>query len=198
MSNSYKPLVKSKSQLNSRRDFIFKKLFGGFFLFTILPFVRIGNLFSSENKLRSFGDSFSFASLKDAYSIQDSVTHLNTASIGLSPKIVVEEIYSALKDLEKRGRNGDWLLKDTRTVVADFLGTNADSICFTRNATEGINIVADILPLKAGDEIILTEHEHIGGSAPWIKKAKSLGVTIKLIQLDLSGKNNLKIFENNI
>ncbi len=198
MSNSNKPLIKSKSQLSSRRDFIFKKLLGGIFLFTIFPFVRIGSLFSRENKISLYGESISFSSLKDAYFIQDSVTHLNTASIGLSPKVVVEEIYSALKDLEKRGRNGDWLLKDTRTVIAEFLGTNAESICFTRNATEGINIAADILPIKEGDEIILTEHEHIGGSAPWIKKAKSLGATIKIIQLDLSGENNLKIFENNI
>ena len=34
--------------------------------------------------------------------------------------------------------------------------------------TEGINIAARSLPLKEGDEVILTTHEHVGGAAPWL------------------------------
>lgn len=196
MSKSHTP--KPKSFLSTRRDFVFKKLFGGFFLFSIFPFIKIGSLFSEPLKLEKKKYAASWSSLKELYSIQDGVTHLNTASLGLSPKLVVENIYSTLKDLEKRGRNGDWLLKEIRASISNFLGANYECISFTRNATEGINIAANILPLKEGDEILLTEHEHIGGSAPWIKMAELKGATIKIIKLDLKGIQNLKIFEDNI
>ncbi|NNC96315.1 MAG: aminotransferase class V-fold PLP-dependent enzyme, partial [Chitinophagales bacterium] len=62
---------------------------------------------------------------------------------------------------------------------------------------EGINMIAHSLQLKEGDEVIISKHEHVGGSAPWYA-LRGEGVTIKSIELDLSGKNNLQIIDESI
>ena len=36
-----------------------------------------------------------------------------------------------------------------------------------RNTTEAMNVVANGLEIRAGDEVITTDHEHIGGLSPW-------------------------------
>lgn len=85
-----------------------------------------------------------------------------------------------------------------RQNAAKLLSAEEDELAFTRNATEGMNIVARTIPLKQGDEVILTKHEHIGGAAIWIALEKELGISVTLIDLDLSGENNLSRISNAI
>ena len=59
-----------------------------------------------------------------------------------------------------------------------------------------MNIIARTLRLKAGDEVIISTHEHVGGAAPWMALQKDLGVVVKLIDLDLEGEKNLQIIKN--
>ena len=61
-----------------------------------------------------------------------------------------------------------------------------------------MNIAARSLPLKKGDEILLTNHEHIGGAAPWLALQKDIGVTLRLVELDMSGENNLQLLKDSI
>jgi selenocysteine lyase/cysteine desulfurase len=37
--------------------------------------------------------------------------------------------------------------------------------------------------LKKGDEVIITRHEHVGGCAPWLYRAKTEGIVLKVIEL---------------
>lgn len=75
------------------------------------------------------------------------------------------------------------IYENARKTVADFIGAkNWREIIFTRNTTEGINLVAyayGLHNLKDGDKIILTEMEHHSNIVPWqiissFKKAKIL------------------------
>ena len=58
-----------------------------------------------------------------------------------------------------------------RAKVAQFIGAAApESVIFTRNATEAINLVAyswGRKNLKAGDEILLSAIEHHSNLVPW-------------------------------
>lgn len=79
------------------------------------------------------------------------------------------------------------LYESARKVVAEFIGAKSwREIIFTRNATEGINLVAyayGLHNLKEGDKVVLTEMEHHSNIVPWqiiasIKKAKLLYLPI--------------------
>lgn len=74
-----------------------------------------------------------------------------------------------------------------REKVRGFIGaSNPSSIIFTRNATEGINLIAYAWAmdhLKAGDEIILTIAEHHSNILPWQYVAQKTGAILKYVYL---------------
>ena len=56
-------------------------------------------------------------------------------------------------------------------------------IALTRNVTDGINIVLHGLDWQAGDEVILTDHEHPSGTVPWLALAERAGVQLRWLDL---------------
>jgi cysteine desulfurase/selenocysteine lyase len=88
-----------------------------------------------------------------------------------------------------------------RRKVAAFVGAGAASeIVFTRNATEGINLVAYTWAranLRAGDVVVLSHMEHHANVVPWHMLAAERGVELRWIpmtddfRLDLSDLDQL-------
>jgi len=58
---------------------------------------------------------------------------------------------------ESEGQN---LQRKVREDVAAYLGGQADEIALTPNTTTGLALVYHGLPLKAGDEVLVTTHDH--------------------------------------
>lgn len=61
-----------------------------------------------------------------------------------------------------------------------------ETIVFTRNATEAINLVAyswGMSQLQAGDEIVLTVMEHHSNLVPWQWVAQRTGATLRFVRL---------------
>lgn len=79
-----------------------------------------------------------------------------------------------------------------RQQVADFIGApGAESIVFTRNTTESINLVAHGWGrkfLKPGDEIVLSMMEHHSNVIPWQMIAKATGAKLRYIDIDEEGQ----------
>jgi len=122
--------------------------------------------------------------------------YFNTGSLGPSPQIVMDTVFYWMKNLNGIGEGGHEKIPKVREKLASFINCKPEEVTFTRNTTEGINIMAQSLPLEAGDEIILTKHAHVGGAAPWLALKKEKSISIRLIELDLTGKNNLEIIKN--
>jgi len=73
------------------------------------------------------------------------------------------------------------------TVSAQLNAGSPDEIIFTSGATESINLVANILPLSAGDEILISTLEHHSNIVPWQMLAERTGAKIVVIPCDESG-----------
>ena len=82
--------------------------------------------------------------------------------------------------------------EETRQKVADFIGApGPESIVFTRNTTESINLVAYAWGrknLREGDEIVLSVMEHHSNLVPWQLLAQSTGVKLRHIDIDDEGQ----------
>ncbi len=82
--------------------------------------------------------------------------------------------------------------EEARLKVARFINApGAESIIFTRNATESINLVAQgwgRTHIKAGDEIVLTIMEHHSNFVPWQMLAKETGAVLRFVDIDDEGK----------
>ncbi len=187
----------------SRRSFIRSKLLATAIGATGLPLLakqyNKEETSSQPKGISKFLDgNSSWDDIRSQFYLQEGRHFFNTAGLGPSPQPVVDAICESLKHLASVAKSGHKERDIAHKKIAEFLSVDPSEIAVTRNATEGINIVARSLNLKAGDEIILTRHEHIGGSAPWIALQKDLGVVVKLVELDLTGRNNYKIIKENI
>lgn len=79
-----------------------------------------------------------------------------------------------------------------RGAVRGFINaSHADEIVFTKNATEGINLVAHAWAranIKKGDRIVLSVAEHHANIVPWLQLAEEVGAEIVWIDLTEAGQ----------
>ncbi len=91
-----------------------------------------------------------------------------------------------------------------RATISAFIGAPADEIVFTKNATEGINLVAYAMSNAAtsgaesarfvvgpGDSIVVTEMEHHANLVPWQMLAQRTGATLRWLSLTDDGRLDL-------
>ncbi len=83
-----------------------------------------------------------------------------------------------------------------RTKVAKFIGApNPESVIWTRNISEAINLVAyswGDANLSAGDEIVATVMEHHSDIVPWQQLALRTGAELKLIPRTEGGRLDME------
>lgn len=86
-----------------------------------------------------------------------------------------------------------------RSKVAGFINAPSDQeIIFTRNATEGINLVAQSWGrqfLEEGDEIIISAMEHHANIVPWQLIHNQTGAVLRTIPVREDGSLDLNAFE---
>lgn len=122
---------------------------------------------------------------------------LNNGTMGPSPFPVINEVYQDMMEVDTNGRYGgheDLALK----ALSSLLNVKDTEITLTRNVTEGINISCWGLPLNAGDEVILSTHEHVGNAAPWLNRVKVHGIVVKAVNLGKTAEETLDIVKKAI
>jgi selenocysteine lyase/cysteine desulfurase len=79
--------------------------------------------------------------------------------------------------------------------LGQILGCKGSELAITKNVSEGVNLACRAISLKKGDEVIITLHEHVGGCAAWLYRAKTEGIVLKLAALGATAEetlNNIK------
>ena len=123
--------------------------------------------------------------------------YFNTSTMGISPRAVLDAVKEHMYELEKTGDTGHSasLWQDVKKRVAQRLNCSDDEIAFTRNTTEGSNIVCNGLPLTAGDEIITSSHEHAGNTMTWLARQQRDQLAIKVFEPSNDDDETLKRIE---
>ncbi|KAA0250947.1 MAG: aminotransferase class V-fold PLP-dependent enzyme, partial [Chlorobiota bacterium] len=103
--------------------------------------------------------------MKSLFFLRDDVTFLNHGSFGASPLPVMREYQRIQIELEKQpvefmDRRHDGMLSDARNCLAGYLGCGSEDIVYVPNTTTGVNAVARSLPLKPGDEVLISDQEY--------------------------------------
>ncbi|MFQ5381548.1 MAG: cysteine desulfurase, partial [Dehalococcoidia bacterium] len=84
--------------------------------------------------------------------------------------------------------------ESVRSRTAAFIGAHSsESIVFTRNTSESLNLVARTWAetLRPDDEIVLTVMEHHSNIVPWQLLAGRTGVTLRFVDIDEAGRLSL-------
>lgn len=124
------------------------------------------------------------------------ITYFDNACQSLRPKAVLEAINQYyVKSSACSGRSMHQLAAEVtrncdqaRHAVARFLNASRDEeIVFTRNTTEGINLVANSLDWQKEDVVLVSDKEHNSNLIPWQILVKKRGVILKIVP---SGEDN--------
>jgi selenocysteine lyase/cysteine desulfurase len=126
--------------------------------------------------------------VRGQFLLRPGLTHLNSATIGATPRPVVSTFVSHLWETESHPQNQVFgaphlRMDEVRARAAGFLGADPDETVLTRNATEGMNAVAQGIDLEPGDQILTTNHEHPGGSLCWEHVARRTGAEVIRIEM---------------
>ncbi len=80
------------------------------------------------------------------------------------------------------GDKSEWFatLEEARARFAQLINAHPDEIAFTKNTSEALNIAANCLPLRAGDTVLINEHEHPNNVYCWLNLERN-GVKVKWI-----------------
>lgn len=148
-------------------------------------------------------------SRKDFSSLQQKINgkpviYFDNACMSLRPKQVIEamdEYYEkypgcAGRSTHKFGIRVTEEYSKSREAIAKFIrAKKSEEIVFTRNTTEGLNLVANSLGLKKGDIVLTTDREHNSNLLPWQILSKKIGIRHKIIPSKEDMTFDLEIFE---
>jgi len=91
------------------------------------------------------------------------------------------------------------LTEEARSKMASFINAKStDEIIWTRNATEGLNLVAATIPLAKDENVVTTTLEHHSGMLPFFKRCNETGSELRLVEAKKDGTFNPADFEKKI
>jgi isopenicillin-N epimerase len=122
--------------------------------------------------------------VKAQFPLDEKLIYLNAANVCPASRPVMDRHLEFLRDFHSNPsfQNRDKyvpLRENLRSKLASVLGVTADEIAITRNTSEGSNIVVTGIDLKAGDEVIITDHNHPSNNDAWKVRAKREGFVVK-------------------
>ena len=129
--------------------------------------------------------------------------YLDSACMSLKPNQVVEAMNDyyfnfpacAGRSAHKMGDKVTKKVKEARGLIAKFINAKSEKeIIFTRNTTEGINLLANSLGLVKGDVVLVSDKEHNSNLVPWLLLRDKVGIVVKIIPSNTDGTFNLDNF----
>ena len=150
------------------------------------------------------------------------LAYLDSAVTAHKPRQVLDKLRTFYETSYANVHRGVYTLSEHATAeyegarhkIAAFVNApSAREVIFTRNATEGLNLVAyawGLTNLGPGDLVVVTELEHHSNFVPWQYVAKRTGAGFRMIRLDESGEldlgeldalaleGNVKVVANNL
>lgn len=122
--------------------------------------------------------------------LREDVVFLNHGSFGACPRDVFAAYQGWQLELEREpveflGRKLNENLKAPREALGAEVGSPATDIVGVVNATYGLNIVAQSLDLKPGDQILTTDHEYNALEKTWAYVCRKTGAEVVVVKVPL-------------
>lgn len=138
------------------------------------------------------------------------LVYLDSAATTQKPIAVINAIENYYKNYNANPHRGAYKLsllsteayEKSREKVKEFIDANSSKeIIFTKNATEGFNLLANSYGMdfvKEGDEIVISIAEHHSNLIPWQRVARAKGATLKYIYTNEDGELSITEIKDKI
>lgn len=126
--------------------------------------------------------------------------YFDSACTSLKPKQVIDEEMYYYKELGACGSRSSHFLgrrtsekvEESREKVLEFLGASGQELVFTKNATEGLNIVINGLDYSKRNKIVTTIIEHHAVLLPLMKLRDEEKIKLEILMCNNEGKITLE------
>jgi cysteine desulfurase / selenocysteine lyase len=130
------------------------------------------------------------------------IVYLDSAATSQKPEVVLDAMDRFYRSSNANVHRGVYtlaveatdLFEGARTRIAEFVGGEAQTTIFTRNATEALNLVARSWGLdnvREGDVVLVTEMEHHSNIVPWQMLCHETGARLRYLDVDEDGRLSL-------
>lgn len=128
------------------------------------------------------------------FPLESDLVYLNAANVCPASRPVLDRHLEFLRDFHANPsfQNRDKykpLYEKLRGKLAGMLRVTPDEIALTRNTSEGSNVVVKGINLKAGDEVLITDHNHPSNNDSWKVRAKREGLVIKSLPVEIPARS---------
>lgn len=135
--------------------------------------------------------------------------YFDSAGMALKPQVVIDsmnEYYTRFPSTGGHGRGNHWFASETvekteiaREKIRKFIHADKLSeIIWTKNTTEGMNLLSHSLQLNKGDVVVTTDKEHNSNLVPWIQLRKLKGIDHLIIPSREDNSFDLEFFEEHM
>ena len=133
--------------------------------------------------------------LRTQFDVPSGEAYFNTGTMGAVPRPVMETVTTHLRDIEKTIAHYDYRpehpeyfsgyrkQEELRAKVASLFNASPAEIALTQNSTMGTNFIGQGLDLQAGDEVLLTDQEHVGNRSVWELREKRHGIMVRKLAI---------------
>jgi len=127
--------------------------------------------------------------LREAFSLDPDVVHLNHGSFGACPRAVFAAYQGYQLELERNTtevmRRFCQRLPAVRATLAAFVGADADDLVLMPNATTALNTITRCIRLAPGDVVLGTDHAYGAMVNAWRYACQRAGATYQQVSIPL-------------
>jgi len=134
------------------------------------------------------------------------IVYFDNSCVSLKPTQVMERMNEYYSDFTAcHGRSVHSLsqkvtneYEHARESIARLINAKPSECIFTKNTTEGINLISNSLGLKRGDKVITTNLEHNSNFLPWLKLKETVGIKHEMTLVDKEGQFDMEDFKSKV
>jgi isopenicillin-N epimerase len=128
--------------------------------------------------------------IQSAFTLDRTLINLNNGGVSPSPRMVQDAMRRYLELSNEAPVYTMWRILEpqlemVRQQLALDFGCDPEELAITRNASEALETVQLGLDLKAGDEVIITDHDYPRMITTWKQRERRDGIKLKFIQVPL-------------
>jgi selenocysteine lyase/cysteine desulfurase len=141
------------------------------------------------------GDEDFWYYVQQSFTSSPELINLNNGGVSPSPKVVADAVKRYLDFSNEAPSYYMWRVLDQgreplRKDLARVAGCSPEEVALQRNASEALETVIFGLPLKAGDEVVLSRYDYPNCINAWKQRELRDGIRLVWIDLNLPSEDN--------
>jgi cysteine desulfurase / selenocysteine lyase len=131
-------------------------------------------------------EHFDIAAVRREFAVVQRMLYFDSAHqtpLAASVRTALESFYA--EGYEYAGPKPLWLkrVEEVRARIARLIGADTSEIAFTKNTSEGLNIAANAIPFKPGDNVLMVDGDHPNNAYAFLNLRRK-GVNVRFLPLN--------------